>query len=153
MLDSVKARGNALVAGQFVWFAAIVFAPGGTLVGEALGQALSWLAYACFAVAAFAFVSLGAARAAHPSPTAAGQLVTTGWYRICRHPVYAFLLTAFLSLAIAGGSALKLGCWFGLWTWLNIKTRFEEQLLRGHYPEYAEYARRVGRFTPWTGRA
>ena len=74
-----------------------------------------------------------------PHPTDDGYLVTTGVYRLVRHPIYASVL--FLALAYAlwhmslwhGIGVLGLG-WF-----FDRKATQEEQWLAAKFPEYAAY--------------
>jgi protein-S-isoprenylcysteine O-methyltransferase Ste14 len=79
---------------------------------------------------------------------AARTLVISGPYRFARHPVYA------VYLAINAGILLRhltlpfaavLAAWLGL---LLLRMRYEEAVLAGVFPEYAEYRRRVGAFGP-----
>ena len=78
-----------------------------------------------------------------------GELVTTGPYRLIRHPIYssACLFTwasvlghlSFLSVAMA--SVVTLGA--------AIRMSLEESLLRQRYPEYAAYAGTTKRVVPF----
>jgi protein-S-isoprenylcysteine O-methyltransferase Ste14 len=69
------------------------------------------------------------------------QVVTTGPYRIVRHPMYTGTLLAFI------GSALALGSWWmfapavmgiGLFIW---RTRWEDKTLMEKLPGYREFAK------------
>jgi protein-S-isoprenylcysteine O-methyltransferase Ste14 len=81
-------------------------------------------------------------------------LITTGPYRLVRHPIYSGML----GMLIASGIAVS--HWTGLvagvameltGTW--IRTHSEERLLREAFePAYEEYARRVPALVPWKGR-
>jgi protein-S-isoprenylcysteine O-methyltransferase Ste14 len=82
---------------------------------------------------------------------AARTLVVSGPYRFARHPVYA------VYLAINAGILLRhltlpfaavLAAWLGL---LLLRMRYEESVLSGAFPEYAEYRRSVGAFGPRLG--
>jgi len=78
-----------------------------------------------------------------------GGLVTTGPYRLVRHPIYtAVCLFVFagalthLSLASVGLAVLELGG-------ALLRMLTEERLLLQRYPEYADYAARTRRMLPY----
>ena len=82
-------------------------------------------------------------------PNEKTELVTTGSYRIIRHPIYA------LSILLTLGTLLAVFTWPMLIaaainiTMLQVEARREEQyLLRKHGEPYAAYCRKVGRFIP-----
>ena len=80
-------------------------------------------------------------------------LVTTGPYRLVRHPLYASLMWMF------GGGALVYRNYLALlldvlvfvpmMTW---RARQEEQMLIKEFPDYAAYSSRTGMFFPKLGR-
>jgi protein-S-isoprenylcysteine O-methyltransferase Ste14 len=77
------------------------------------------------------------------------QLASSGPYAYLRNPLYVGTLTVALGLAIASSS---------VWLFLLFAAAFllvylpavelEEQHLREIFPDYADYANRVGRFVP-----
>lgn len=80
-------------------------------------------------------------------------LVTHGFYRWIRNPIYSFAMLAFL------GYALLLPTWLSLVllvaTAIGIRDqvlREEAYLERAYGDAFRDYARRVGRFVPWVGR-
>ena len=81
-------------------------------------------------------------------PTAGG-LVTTGPYRLIRHPVYASLLYFAWAGVATHPSAVSLIS--GLVATVAVLTRIaaEERLLIAQYPEYAAYAARTRRLVPF----
>lgn len=83
-----------------------------------------------------------------PEPRVGGRLIVTGPYRYVRHPMYVAVLLVALALVVAYGSALKALCLIALALVLRAKATLEEKALPALYPEYADYARRVGRFVP-----
>ncbi len=77
------------------------------------------------------------------------KLVTTGPYRLVRHPLYASLIWMF-----AGGSLvyrnylallLDLLVFVPMMTW---RARQEEAMLQKEFPDYAAYCHRTGMFLP-----
>lgn len=76
-------------------------------------------------------------------------LVTSGPYRLLRHPIYAGNLALRLGSALGTLNLLLLAIWpielFGL----TLEARVEERLLESKFgEEYRDYARRTSRFIP-----
>lgn len=105
-----------------------------------------------FRLPSAAGVGLGRTFTASPIPKADGELVTTGAYGLVRHPIYSGLLVLGVGLVVIGASALHLIAWVALLSVLMTKARLEERMLDGQYPDYVEYAARVGRLVPGVGR-
>ena len=103
------------------------------------------------ALALVAGLGLGSSLTPSPIPKETGSLQTTGIYRLVRHPIYTGLLLIGLGLVVFGASLWHAVIFGGLWILLEVKARVEEGLLRDTYPDYAEYARHVGRFIPGIG--
>jgi len=97
--------------------------------------------------------NLGRSLTANPVPLQKAQLKTTGLYALVRHPIYLALIILGVAIVLGKQSWLGVFLLLGLVALLYFKSRFEEQLLRAKFPEYAEYARRVGRFIPFVDRA
>jgi protein-S-isoprenylcysteine O-methyltransferase Ste14 len=82
------------------------------------------------------------------NPTAGG-LVTTGPYRIIRHPIYtaaclfgwASIVVHWSLVSVAFGMLLLLGA--------LVRMLCEEQLVKQKYPEYVEYAKVTKRMVPY----
>ncbi len=114
-----------------------------------LGGATLWLAGAVLVAASVWYL-----RRSFSIEPAARRLITSGPYRLARHPIYLGYLiqyTAIWMLYPTASLAIALGCWF---TVLLPRMRFEEQVLSAAFPQdYAEYARRVGPFWPKLTRA
>lgn len=78
------------------------------------------------------------------------ELVTSGPYRIVRHPIYTGLLLAFVGSALARGDArgvlaVAIAFW-ALWR----KLKLEERWMRGQFPDaYEAYSRRVAALLPY----
>jgi protein-S-isoprenylcysteine O-methyltransferase Ste14 len=80
-------------------------------------------------------------------------LVTHGFYRWIRNPIYSFAMLAF------AGYALLLPTWLTLALFVVTAGGVRQQVLREeaylartYGDEFRDYARRVGRFVPWIGR-
>ncbi|HEY3192815.1 MAG TPA: isoprenylcysteine carboxylmethyltransferase family protein [Solirubrobacterales bacterium] len=82
------------------------------------------------------------------------DLITGGWFSVCRNPIYTAMIAGW------SGFALMVPTWLGfaavvvIATGLELQVRFVEEpyLLRTHGDEYLAYASRVGRFVPGAGR-
>jgi protein-S-isoprenylcysteine O-methyltransferase Ste14 len=93
-------------------------------------------------------LNLGRSLTAMPNPAERATLKTTGLYRFVRHPLYAGLLALVLGRTVSSGSWTKAALGAALFALILGKARWEEQMLRQRYPEYAEYAARTPRFIP-----
>lgn len=88
------------------------------------------------------------ALSALPAPRAHAQLVTTGPFRRLRHPIYSGLLLAALGYALWSAHVPRLLVTGMLTVLFWYKARYEETLLRAHFPAYAAYQARTGRLWP-----
>ena len=84
----------------------------------------------------------------HPEPKASGVLITSGPYRLMRHPMYTTVLLGAAAMACAAGGALAWLAWAALVGVLLAKATLEEQWLREHHPQYGQYCLRCKRFVP-----
>ena len=78
----------------------------------------------------------------------AREIVTSGPYRIARHPIYTAYIVQYLGFWLAFRSpalTFVLLAWFGLTV---VRIRYEELVLSQAFPEYADYQSRVGMFGP-----
>lgn len=76
----------------------------------------------------------------------AREMVTSGPYRLARHPIYAAYIVQYLGLWLALRSlalTVALLVWFGL---TLIRIHYEELVLARTFPEYAQYRLLVGMF-------
>ena len=149
-----KSKGNLLVAIQFVLLAVIVFLPRGT--SWAVPLPVTVLAFVAVAVglltAVAALITLGKSLSANPVPVEHGELKTFGVFALVRHPVYSGIMIGVIGYAILSGSWFVAAAAVALGALFAIKARFEEAWLVARYPNYVDYARRVGRFFPGVGR-
>lgn len=145
-----RTRGNLLVTIQLALLALLGFVPGGTLwsVDGVVGLAGWVLVGLGVVILGIAFVNLGSALTVHPIPLKKASLRTTGLYAIVRHPIYLGLLVLALGLVVLAASPWHIAFFAALSVLLHVKAGFEERLLLAVYPEYAAYARRVGRLIP-----
>ncbi|CAK6698014.1 methyltransferase family protein [Synechococcus sp. CBW1107] len=90
-------------------------------------------------LAAQAFWRLGANLTPLPDPKPGAQLVTSGAYGRCRHPMYQAVLLCSLGVVLALGSLLHLGLLLGLCAVLGGKARREERFLLQVHPRYKAY--------------
>ncbi len=72
------------------------------------------------------------------------ELVTSGPYKIIRHPMYIAQIIAILPLVIEYYTLLRLVTLLVLIATLLIKIQYEEKQLVSHFPEYDSY-----RLTSW----
>lgn len=87
-------------------------------------------------------------------PAERTELVTGGVFRLCRNPIYTFMVIAWIGFALLLPTWVALAAGVLLITGLEIQVRLVEEphLLRTHGEPYVAYARRVGRFVPGLGR-
>ena len=96
-----------------------------------------------------AFRCLGASLSPLPAPKPSNQLVATGPYAICRHPLYRALLLCSAGVVLATGSLLHLLLLVSLAAVLQGKARFEEQGLRALHSNYTQYAAATPAIVGW----
>lgn len=85
----------------------------------------------------------------HPAPKVEGRLITSGPYRLVRHPMYTAVLLGGAALAEASEPVGAWLVWLALVGVLWVKASLEETWLSEHYPPYAAYCSTSKRFIPW----
>ena len=89
---------------------------------------------------------------AFPTPTADALLVTNGFYKFSRHPIYAGIILLLFGYGFFHNSISKLILAAILIVLFYIKTTYEEAQLTKKFPNYLDYQNRVNRFFPTTFR-
>ena len=80
------------------------------------------------------------------------HLVTTGGYRLVRHPLYASYMLMAFGLFCLLSNVLLLGCFAGLLFYYFIAKKEKEMLLERVGSQYEEYKKHVGIIFPKIGR-
>jgi len=80
---------------------------------------------------------------------AARRLVTTGPYRLARHPIYSGSCIAFAGLLMTRPTMPVALAIVGWAICIRLRMRYEEAILMSVFPAYAEYRRQVGAIAPW----
>jgi protein-S-isoprenylcysteine O-methyltransferase Ste14 len=82
------------------------------------------------------------------------DLVTGGWFSLCRNPIYTSMIVGWFGLALMVPTWLSFTAVVTIALALELQVRFVEEpyLIRTHGEEYHAYASRVGRFLPGIGR-
>ncbi|PLX07296.1 MAG: hypothetical protein C0598_13265 [Marinilabiliales bacterium] len=78
-----------------------------------------------------------------------GVLITSGPYRIIRHPMYTAQIVAIIPLVAESFSYYRLAVLFILTTVLIIKIEFEEKQLLKHFEGYKEYKKTTKKLIPY----
>ena len=77
------------------------------------------------------------------------RLVTSGPYRLIRHPMYTALIVGALALVLDAFSPLRLALWLLLCIDLVVKLNYEERLLSRDLEGYSAHLQRTKRLIPF----
>lgn len=147
---NVLTRGLLLVVLQVSLIVALLVLPEGQdwVVPGWVEVVLGLFSFIGLVLGVLFYFSLEGARSVLPAPKETGKLKTTGAYSVIRHPIYSLILVIGISVVIQHQSLVKIVIWLLLLSVLWIKANFEESLLRKKFPEYSDYALKVGKFVP-----
>ncbi len=98
---------------------------------------------------AWSAVALGPSLTPFPRPSARGRLTQLGPYRFVRHPMYMAVMFLAIGYSLAGLSIARFIALLALISFLNVKARHEDALLRERYSKYDAYAATTKRFIPF----
>jgi protein-S-isoprenylcysteine O-methyltransferase Ste14 len=82
------------------------------------------------------------------------DLITGGWFRVCRNPIYTAMIVGWTGFALMVPTWLGIAAIVMVFLGLELQVRAVEEpyLIRAHGSTYRSYAARVGRFIPQIGR-
>lgn len=82
------------------------------------------------------------------------DLITGGWFSLCRNPIYTWMIVGWSGIALIVPTWLAIAAVATIAVGLEFQVRFVEEpyLRRAHGEAYRAYAARVGRFLPRIGR-
>ena len=82
------------------------------------------------------------------------DLITGGWFSLCRNPIYTAMIVGWLGFALLVPTWLGFAAVVVIAAGLELQVRFVEEpyLIRIHGDAYQAYTSRVGRFLPGIGR-
>ncbi len=151
---STTRRGWLYVAAQVILLGALIVLPNRSdwPVADWLRLLSNILFFGGLALVALAALGLGPSLTPTPVPKETGQLVTAGFYRWVRHPIYSGVLALVVGMTLRSGSWISLVVAAITVAFFNNKAAWEEQQLAARYPSYPAYAERTPRFVPKPGR-
>jgi len=120
---------------------------------ELINRGAPWWLLLCMAGTAFGLWALLHNRVGnfrvYPEPRAGAELITTGPYRLVRHPMYTALVVMMIGVAGYNGHAVN-AIGVGLVAIaVATKAAREERFLAGSFPEYQDYAAGTPCFVPF----
>ncbi|ARN76806.1 hypothetical protein BST97_01650 [Nonlabens spongiae] len=93
-----------------------------------------------------ALVQLNIYLSPFPSPVKDSSLITSGIFKISRHPIYAGIILTCLGYGLFSSSIFKIGTAIAIGLLLYYKSKYEEALLMENFPEYQNYRMSTRRF-------
>jgi protein-S-isoprenylcysteine O-methyltransferase Ste14 len=145
-------RGESWVIAQAILLLVFAFAPqiGPPWPDNELIRLAGWILVVLgILLLAWSALNLGHSLTPFPRPLPDGELVTSGAYRLVRHPIYCAVLAGVLGVSLITGNWLRLVLTGVLFLFFDRKARREELWLLQQYPAYAAYKSRVKKLIPW----
>jgi protein-S-isoprenylcysteine O-methyltransferase Ste14 len=96
-----------------------------------------------------AFISLGENLSPLPTPKSGSNMVQSGSYKSCRHPLYQGILLSSFGVTIGWGSIFHALLLISLSALLIGKAKREEVLLRKKYIDYEQYLKTTPAIIKW----
>lgn len=151
------ARGEWYVVLQLLLLALVLLGPATLGTGPAWPSSIApgllvlglVLVGAGLLLAAAGVLQLGRNLSPLPVPKSGAGLVTTGPYRLVRHPIYGGLILLAFGWALAFGGWLTFGSAIALFVLLERKAAREERRLLERFAEYGAYRRRTRKLLPF----
>jgi len=136
------------ILGVFVMVGALIglYKIGVLFTAQPIAIALQLMAVALMVWARVTFGRRSFHAAANPT---AGGLVTTGPYRIIRHPIYTAACLFGWGSIVVHRSLVSVALGILLLLGALMRMICEEQLVKQKYPEYVEYAKVTKRMVPF----
>jgi protein-S-isoprenylcysteine O-methyltransferase Ste14 len=145
-------RGGTWVLAQVVLLLLFAFVPqiGPPWPSQDIFRFAGWVLFGIGSLLlAWSALNLGRSLTPFPRPLPDGKLVTTGAYRLVRHPIYFAVLIGALGFSLATENWLRLAFTGVLLMFFDMKARREERWLQEQYPAYTAYRSRVKKLIPW----
>lgn len=101
-----------------------------------------------FLIALFSVFNLDRSLTIFPTPKNNSNLITSGFYKYSRHPIYSGIILFTFGYSIYLGSVYKLIISLILLIWFYLKSNYEEYKLNEKYKDYKGYHNKTGRFFP-----
>jgi protein-S-isoprenylcysteine O-methyltransferase Ste14 len=142
-----------LVAIQAVLIVGLVVFPAGSdwRVTDRVASIASTLTIIAAVLGLWAAAYLGRGLTPLPLPNGSTELVTSGPYRLVRHPIYTAVFIWAIGSTVGSGNYLKIIVLVLLISLFLYKSRWEEGQLATSFDGYAAYMERSGRFVPFVG--
>ncbi|MCB0442640.1 MAG: isoprenylcysteine carboxylmethyltransferase family protein [Flavobacterium sp.] len=106
------------------------------------------IAFIGFMIALLTVFELKSNLTVFPTPIEKAELLTHGFFRYSRHPIYTGILMFAFGYALYNYSLYKLLISGLLLIWFYLKSTYEEKQLTQKFLSYKEYQSKVGRFFP-----
>lgn len=113
--------------------------------------ATTFLMFFGFAVIGAAYFVLRPSLRISPIPKDGAPFIVRGIYKYVRHPMYLGVLSMGAAFAVNADNGLGWSLWVALLITLNMKSKFEDALLRAIHPEAVHYQMHTSKILPCLG--